>query len=611
MTRQLRPYRGWIALAALLGLLAAAAGSLDPLFYRYLLDLVVRAAAGGGPAAPLRAAALAIAGLCAVNAAQQVLQAGLTLAANKVRFAATFALSRRLLARMLHQPLSRHVSGGEEQGTGAVMTRMDRGVGALGQLTGDLLQSLLPNLANLALIGALMFRLTPRLSWVALAPLPLFLWATLRATAAGVAAEEQIQDGWRRLYRRVYEMLSAIKTLKSLGGESGELARYDGGARAIFARLWRLTRLDAGYGAMRGVLAAAGRAGVLLYGAALVLEHRMTPGTWIAAVTYAGMIYTPLTGLTGVYTALSTHLVTAGAALDIPETAEPAEEGCPPPSLRGEVVFERVSFAYGGEADAAADGAARVGANAAAPSVLREVSFRIAPGEIVALTGPSGGGKTTIADLLLRFYRPSAGAIRLDGRDSNTLPLDWLRTQMAAVLQDAVLFAGTIAENIAFGRPEAELEAIRAAARAAQAEEFILRLPAGYATHIGERGARLSGGQRQRLAIARALLRDAPILIFDEASSHLDGESESALNAALVAALAGRTVLLITHRRSSLMLAHRVLVVANGRLVESRPADLLAADTLRAGRLPSARGAAAPAAAPAGHAVPEFEESPA
>ncbi|MGH9542433.1 MAG: ATP-binding cassette domain-containing protein, partial [Terriglobales bacterium] len=221
---------------------------------------------------------------------------------------------------------------------------------------------------------------------------------------------------------------------------------------------------------------------------------------------------------------------------------------------RGEIEFDDVSFAYGGEA-----------AGAARP-VLRQASFRVAAGEVVALAGPSGGGKTTIADLILGFHRPSRGRIRLDGHDLASLPPAWLREQIAVVLQDAVVFGGTIAENIAFGRPEADFAAIRSAARAAQAEEFIARLPQGYETRVGERGARLSGGQRQRLAIARALLRDAPIVIFDEASSHLDGDCESALNAALARALAGRTVILISHRPASLALADRVLIVADGGL---------------------------------------------
>lgn len=553
----MRPYGGWVALAAVIGGASALAASADPLFYRYLLDLVVRAASGHtGAAAVLRPAILATAGLLAVNLGQQALQAGLSLTTNKVRFDASFAFARRSLAEILRQPLSRHLATGDDHGVGATMTRIDRGVMALGQLIGDVLQSLLPNLANLAIIAALLFRLAPRLGWVALAPLPLFLWVSWRATAEGVAAEEEVQEGWRRLYRRVHEVLAAIKTLQSLGGETAELARYERGAGAIFARLWRLMRRDVGYGGARGLLSAAGRAAVLLYGADLVLAHRLTPGTWIAAVSYAGMIYGPLAGLSGLYTSLSTHLVTAGAALELCEAAAPAGHASPGPPLGGAIEFQNVSFAY-----TTPDGEST--------TVLRDASFRIAPGEIVALTGPSGGGKTTIADLLMKFYEPTRGRILVDGRDLAGVPASWLREQIAVVLQDAILFEGTVTENIAFAAAEPDADAVRAAAQAAQADEFILRLPEGYRTHIGERGARLSGGQRQRLAIARALYRNAPIVIFDEASSNLDGASEAALNAALAPLMAGRTGLLIAHHEAALALADRVLCVADGVVSDS------------------------------------------
>lgn len=753
--RVLRPYRGWIAAAAALGVAGAAAGAIEPLFYRYLLDVVIRATHhaahhamhGAAPARrPIwRELALAVAGLTAVGLGQQLLEAGTSLCVNKARFDSSFALSRRMVAAVLRQPLAAHLGGAgtspEESGAGAVMTRMDRGVGALGQLVGDSVQSVLPNLANLALIAALLFALSPALGWMALAPLPPFLWATLRATKAGVEAEEDVQAGWRRIYRRVYEVLGAIKTVKSLGGEEAEARRYQSAAAGLFGRLWRLVWVDTAYAGVRGMLATAGRAAVLAAGAVLVMDHRLSAGSWIAAVAYAGMLYAPLTGLTGVYAALSKNWVTAGAALELlaaaDEEPDAAEHGGAEPSVtepsvtepsarelrltaphlseryagrhsaakmisdaaevtarhrgwrflrsrrrndgggrnatraseRGVVAmaraagaseqvagpgklpaadtreprgvgikFERVSFAYGT-------------GNGAGP-VLRDLSFAIAPGEIVALVGPSGGGKTTIGDLLLGLYAPTRGAVRADGRDLRDMrgaQDDAWRRRVSAVLQDPVLFDGTIAENIAYGaaedgaygtaesvtrggaqdvlrgraggasfkatidsgngacregeaagqlgaargggaaaRPRAArtgatiaepAAAVVAAARAAQADGFIRELPEGYQTRVGERGACLSGGQKQRIAIARALLRDTPVMVLDEASASLDGDSEAGLNAALARRLRGRTVLLISHRLTSLNLADRVLVIAGGKIVEQgRPADLLPAD---------------------------------
>lgn len=659
LARVLRPYRGWIALAAALGVAGAAAGAIEPLFYRYLLDVVIRATShaahhvtlgathGAAPARrPIwRELGLAVAGLAAVGLGQQLLGAGTSLCVNKARFDSSFALSRRMVAAVLRQPLAAHLSGTEsnpeESGAGAVMTRIDRGVGALGQLVGDSVQSVLPNLANLALIAALLFALSPALGWLALAPLPPFLWATLRAAKAGVAAEEDVQAGWRRIYRRVYEVLGAIKTVKSLGGEEAEARRYQSAAAGLFARLWRLVWVDTAYAGIRGMLATAGRAAVLVAGAVLVMDHRLSAGSWIAAVAYAGMLYAPLTGLTGVYASLSKNWVTAGAALGL-LAATDEDEAAP---VRGEagrgpavarapempavgIEFDGVSFEYGagGGADQGPVFGARDGTGRSAGPVLRNLSFAIAPGEIVALVGPSGGGKTTIGDLLLGLYDPTCGAIRADGRDLREMRgargEAW-RRQVSAVLQDPVLFDGTIADNIAYGaediayggaesaiggtaqdiacgicregagkkdtgaghdggaapKPAATMTAVAAAARAAQADAFIRALPEGYQTRVGERGACLSGGQKQRIAIARALLRDTPVMVLDEASASLDGESEAGLNAALARRLRGRTVLLISHRLTSLSLADRVLVIAGGKIVEQgRPADLLAAD---------------------------------
>jgi ATP-binding cassette subfamily B protein len=712
--RVLRPYRGWIALAAALGVAGAAAGAIEPLFYRYLLDVVIRAthhaahhamrgaaqrarhgaAHRAAPARPPigRELALAVAGLAAVGLGQQLLEAGTSLSVNKARFDSSFALSRRMVAAVLRQPLAAHLGGAgsnpEESGAGAVMTRMDRGVGALGQLIGDGVQSVLPNLANLALIAALQFALSPALGWLALAPLPPFLWATLRATKAGVAAEEEVQAGWRRIYRRVYEVLGAIKTVKALGGEEAEARRYQSAAAGLFGRLWRLVWVDTAYAGMRGMLATAGRAAVLVAGAVLVMDHRLSAGSWIAAVAYAGMLYAPLTGLTGVYASLSKNWVTAGAALELLAATDEGEgeagRGAGEHGMAGDgaagngaarrgeagrgpavarapempavaIEFDGVSFEYGtgGGADQGPVSGARDGTGRSAGPVLRNLSFTIAPGEIVALVGPSGGGKTTIGDLLLGLYEPTSGAIRADGRDLRSLRGDAWRRQVSAVLQDPVLFDGTIAENIAYGAESialggdgniasgnagsaaggaarktarqffgegadkkmalagraggtaaeaaAIMAAVVAAARAAQADGFIRQLPAGYQTRVGERGACLSGGQKQRIAIARALLRDTPVMVLDEASASLDGESEAGLNAALARRLRGRTVLLISHRLTSLSLADRVLVIASGQIVEQgRPADLLAADGAFAALFgaagPRRRGGAAPAA---------------
>lgn len=554
---------GWLALALGLGVGAAGLGAIEPLFYQRLVDLLVaRASWSRGE--------VVLGGLAAVLAGGKLLQAGQTLAVNRVRFTTSFELSSRVLGRIFARPLAFH----QESGTGYLLTRVDRGVAALGQILSDGLQTLLPNLASLGLMVILLVRLSPRLAVVALAPMPLFLWAAWRGARAVAGHEHVVQEGWSRLYSRVGEVLGGIKTVKSVAGEEHELGHYRREARIIFSRLWRQVWSELGFGELQGALAVAGRLGVAVYGFALVQGGRATPGTWVAAVSFAGLLYAPLAGLAGTCSRTTRGFVAAAVALDFLEDSgiEPADSAVPAalspqlPTVRGVVEFENVSYAYSAPAGSLAWPA------------LREVSFRVEAGETVAVIGPSGGGKTTLMDLLLKFHRPTAGRILVDGRDLAEINSAALRRQMAVVLQDPLLLGGTVAENLTYGwdTPRAEPE-LWEALRAAQAADFVRRLPQGLQTRLGERGARLSGGEKQRLAIARALLRTPRILILDEATAHLDAAGEAALHRALEELMRGRTTFVISHRLASLKASDRILVIEGGRLSEQGTAQALAA----------------------------------
>ena len=363
---------------------------------------------------------------------------------------------------------------------------------------------------------------------------------------------------------RVQETLTAIRAVQSFAREPLERERFERqAAESLHANL-HLTLLQTGSQMVVSLLMAVGTATVVWLAGLRGLRGALTPGDVVMLAAYVVMLYKPLETLA--YTAVAVQGGAAGARrvlalLDVRPEVEDAPAAAPLPDRAwGRVVFEHVSFAY------------RSGEPA-----LRDVSLDARPGETVAIVGASGAGKSTLASLVVRFYDPLAGRITLDGYDLRALTLRSLRENVALVLQDPVIFGATIRENIAYGRPLASVEDVESAARAANAHEFILGLPLGYDTVVGERGVTLSGGQRQRLAIARAFVKDAPVLILDEPTSALDAENERAVLDALSRLMKGRTTLIIAHRLSTIRGADRVVVLRDGTVVEEGTHDELLA----------------------------------
>jgi ATP-binding cassette subfamily B protein len=416
----------------------------------------------------------------------------------------------------------------------------------------------IPPLVNAGFLLAGMVAVVAMIDWqltlVALTVAPLILVLT-------TLARRRLRLGWQRTkdlesaaYGIVQEVLTGLRVVKAFGQEDREEERFLSRSEEAVGTRVRITFGEAAFGLLVGMATSAGTALVLFLGARHVQAGSLGLGDLVLVMGYLSLLYVPLQTISKSITTLQSSLVSAERSLtlldeatDVPEKPDARPLG----RAAGSIAFRDVSFAYDG-----------------GDPVLRDVSFEFAPGTRVGIAGATGAGKTTLISLLSRFYDPTAGQVLLDGCDLGDYRLADLRGQFGIVLQDAVLFSATIAENIAYARPEATEAEIVEAARAANADEFIRNLSEGYRTLVGERGMRLSGGERQRIALARAFLKDAPILILDEPTSAVDAKTERLIQEAIGRLARGRTTFIIAHRFSTLKGADRIMVLEGGRVVE-------------------------------------------
>jgi ATP-binding cassette, subfamily B, bacterial len=504
-----------------------------------------------GPAAAVFTVSLGILGIALLGGVFAYYQQALTAA---LGYRLVYQLRSELFAHLQQLSLSYH----NRARTGELLAKVTGETEALRDVFVD---SLLLSVGHVLLVVgmfAVLFALNWRLSLVVLATFPVLLLALTRVY-------RQIKQATRRqrareglIAARLSEVLSSVRLVKAYGRERYEQERFEQESGLTLAEGLKLERLAAGALRLVELIKAVGVWATVLYGALLVLENRLTPGAVLVFLAYLNDMYKPLRNLAKTSTKFSRAVVSVQRISEILETepeewnASPAPGAAPPVAkLQGEIVFERVSFDYG-------DG----------KPVLQEVSFRIAPGQHVALVGSSGSGKSTIANLLLRFYHATAGEIRLDGVNIESYPREFLRQEIGVVLQDALLFGASIRENLAYGKPAATLAEIEAAARQAYAHEFISALPEGYDTLIGERGSTLSGGQRQRLCLARAILKNPSVLLLDEPTSAVDAASAALIHTAVEQLRRGKTTLVIAHHFTALEQFDQILVLRRGRLVE-------------------------------------------
>jgi ATP-binding cassette subfamily B protein len=448
--------------------------------------------------------------------------------------------------------------------SGDLITRLTGDIGRLQEVT---VTAMLPLAANvLTLVGMLLVMLwmNAQLAMLALSVVPLFLFTMGRMgrRIRHVAREERKREG--ALAASAAEALGAIKVVQALGLEPLLERAFARQNNKSLGEGVRGRRLAAGLERSVDGLVALGTAMVLWYGATLVLSGELLLGDLLVFSAYLKSAFKPMRDLAKYTGRIAKASASGERVLEVLDTTPEVHDlpgAAPAPRLQGGVRFERVSFAY-----------------TAATPVLHELTLAVAPGTRVALVGPSGGGKSTLASLLLRFYDPTAGRLLVDGRDVRAYTLASLRRQIAVVLQESVLFAASVRENIAYGAPGASMEAIVAAAKLANAHDFIMALPQGYDTVLSERGATLSGGQRQRIAIARAAVRQAPLVLLDEPTTGLDQASERAVSDALERLTAGRTTFLIAHDLRTVEHVDLICYLEQGRVVEQGThAELLAA----------------------------------
>ena len=442
--------------------------------------------------------------------------------------------------------------------SGEIVSRLTADATQIKAAFGVSVSILLRNLFLFTGAVAMMVITSPKLSVMVLAAIPVIVFPLILSGRGVRRRSRAAQDRLAEASAYAAEAVGAVRTMQAFGRSHATAERFRAASEGAYRAARDSIRARALLTGVAIFLISASVVGVMWYGAQGVLTHAMTAGQLSQFVLYAVFGAGALGQLSEVYGDLA---MSAGAAERLTEilATEPGIRA-PVPALplpepaRGAIAFEGVRFTYPTRPGHAA---------------LDSLSFSAAPGERIAIVGPSGAGKSTVLQLLLRFYDPDAGRVLVDGMDIAQVDPERLRARIALVPQDAVVFSGSVLDNIRYGRPEASEAEVRHAAELAHAHGFVSGLPQGYATQVGERGVTLSGGQRQRIAIARAILKDAPILMLDEATSALDAESERVVQAALDTLMRGRTTLVIAHRLATIRAADRILVLDDGRVVES------------------------------------------
>ena len=502
-----------------------------------------------------------LAQLLGVFTALFILRAWLTMVRNRVLQNAAMRLVCDLRIRLFAHLQTLSLRYFDNTHTGETVSRVSQDTGEVYTLTNGFLINLIADSVTVVVVIGFLFYVDWRLAAATCAVMPFFVINYLYNRRRMREESRTHRQNWDRVMGFMHEKVSSARVIKSFVREQGEITTFSSGINADFFNYSRIVMRNTKLAVIADLLGSVGALIVLGYGGWLVIKGQMGVGTLVAFNAYIAYVFPPIVrfvDLATIFQRAITGLENVFRLLDTKPEVLDIEGAEPLPVLRGDVEFRNVSFDYSTEA-----------AIPGGPRTLRDVSFRIREGQVAAIVGPSGSGKSTIINLLARFYDPASGLVLVDGHDLRTAVSDSFRRQIGIVLQENVLFSGTIEDNLKYGKPEATREEIISAAKTANAHDFIMALPDGYSTVVGERGAQMSGGQRQRIAIARAILKDPRILIFDEATSALDLASERLIQEAMERVMRGRTTFVIAHRLSTIQKADQILVMDQGRLAEN------------------------------------------
>ncbi len=549
-----RPYRKTAIKASILTLTGIIIGLVEPLLFRKAID-------DGITPGNVRILVVTLAVLLVLRFIQW--------AASRAQVRTINILGQQVLYD-LRQNLFTHIQSlpfvfFDRRPAGKIVSRITNDVNHIGNLAASGIVNLVSQLISLVGIVGIMLYLHWKMALLSFVTIPLLGFVLTKVRWALEDAWGDTRKAVASINAHLNETIQGLSVIQAYGYEKHNSAKFREFNKKYFDAYMRAIRLDQAFWPLTDIVGAMGTAIVIWYGANAVVQGTMTIGLVWAFVNYLGKFWAPISTFSRVWSQVLSAMASAErvfTVLDLkPETGSSAQEGyIELPRLEGEVVFENVSFAYKpGE------------------QVFSGISFKVSPGETIALVGPTGAGKTTIINLLARFYQPSSGKITVDGYDLAEVSLPSYRSQLGIVLQDTLIFSGTIKDNLLFGKPDATMDEVVRAAKAACIHDFIESLPKGYDSEVTERGTNLSAGQRQLLAFARAILADPRILILDEATSSVDPETEQLIQQALKTLLKGRTSFIIAHRLSTVRSADRIMVIEDGQITESGTHDELVA----------------------------------